>query len=870
MSSSPSGHVESRSAATSAPQPAFWQRLADHGDRPALISPTGTLSYRDLAQRVDLVRARLGPTPRLVLLRGRNDVASVIDYLACLSGGHPAILTGGGEQARLEEIVATYDPDVLLDRGELQSVRPLPAHELNPDLALLLSTSGSTGSPKLVRLSHDNLASNAAAIADFLSIRCDDVAITTLPLHYCFGLSVINSHLCAGGSVVLNDLPVLDPGFWGLVRAHRVTTFAGVPHTYALLDRVGFAAMTLPSLRYLTQAGGRMPPERVRRYAALGRARGWDLVVMYGQTEATARMAYLPATLAGSAPQSIGVPIPGGAFHLEAVPETDDPLVGELVYDGPNVMLGYATSPTDLAHGRTVHSLRTGDLARRTAGGLYEIVGRRSRIAKLFGLRVDLDRLELVYARSGHLVHCVDDGDRLLVALDVSASTVSPAALTAIARERVGLPASAVVVLGFTELPRLASGKPDYATIRQTATAGCSAAPHPDRAPPSAAELRAIFEEVLGRKQVTDEDSFVSLGGDSLSYVEASLRLEARCGSLPAGWHETPIRSLAASATAPPGSARRHGRRTLEVNTLTRALAIVAIVGSHAQLFVALGGAHVLVAVCGFNFARFHLTPLSREARVRHLAASTARIAVPSMLWIALVAALGGGLGWTNVFLLNGFLGPTQWSEPEWHYWYVEALVLVLLVTLLLIRTHWFDRLERRWGFSLPLCLAVAGLATRYHLVPTLPGDQIHRPGVVFWLFALGWAGAKSRHGWQRALVSALGVLTVPGFFSDPARELAVIGGLLLLVWVREVRVPAWAARSCGLLASASLYIYLSHWQVYPHFAAQPLVGTVASLAAGLALWRLVVRVSPPVERALRYALAARVGASWSRPLRAT
>ena len=140
-------------------------------------------------------------------------------------------------------------------------------------------------------------------------------------MHYCYGLSVINSHLAAGASLLLTDLSVVDACFWDAVRAHRVTTFAGVPYTFDLLDRVGFADMDLPSLRYVTQAGGRLAPARVREYADLGRRRGWDLFVMYGQTEATARMAYLPPDLAATSPSSVGVPIPGGSFSLEPLPE---------------------------------------------------------------------------------------------------------------------------------------------------------------------------------------------------------------------------------------------------------------------------------------------------------------------------------------------------------------------------------------------------------------------------------------------------------------------------------------------------------------------------------------------------------------------
>ncbi|MGN6575029.1 MAG: AMP-binding protein [Nocardioides sp.] len=234
----------------------FWSRLAAYGDRPALVSDDGTVTYADLADRVREVADRLGPSRRLVLLAGANRADAVVVYLAALAGGHPVLLVPGDHRAHVESVVQAYDPDVVVTDGQLDERRPGTAHDLHPDLALLLSTSGSTGSPKLVRLSHENLAANAEAIADYLAIRPSDVAATTLPMHYCYGLSVINSHLAVGASLLLTELSVVDSCFWDAVRAHRVSTFAGVPYTFDLLDRVGFAEMDLPSLRYVTQAGG--------------------------------------------------------------------------------------------------------------------------------------------------------------------------------------------------------------------------------------------------------------------------------------------------------------------------------------------------------------------------------------------------------------------------------------------------------------------------------------------------------------------------------------------------------------------------------------------------------------------------------------
>lgn len=832
------------------------RQLAGFGDAVAVRTTTRAVTYTELADRVAERADRLGSTRRLVLLGGGNELESLVTYLAALSAGHPLILVPGDNPGNLGGVVDAYDPDVVAGPdGSLQERRPGTRHDLHPDLALLLTTSGSTGSPKLVRLSADNVQANAEAIADYLAIRPTDVAATTLPMHYCYGLSVINSHLLVGAGLMVTDLSVVDTCFWDRFHAEGATTFAAVPYTFELLDRVGFEDMDLPSLRYVTQAGGRLAPDRVRHYAGLGRERGWDLVVMYGQTEATARMAYLPPSQALTAPGSIGVPIPGGSFHLEPLPESPltrpgDPDVGELVYDGPNVMLGYAESPADLALGRVVTSLHTGDVARRTPDGLYEIVGRRTRFAKIFGVRIDLDEVERVYRAEGVLAACAaaqgPHGERLVVAVSGDAAPVDPDRVAAVAKQHLGLPRSAVVVAPVREVPRLPNGKPDYRAVAALALTEPAASPGGPSDGTTTARLRAAYAEVLNR-DVDDGDSFVSLEGDSLSYVEMSIRVEEILGHLPPGWHTTPVGEL-----APRSGGRRRGR-CLETNVLLRALAIVAIVGSHANLFAVVGGAHILLGLSGYNFGRFHLTDAPRRDRVRHLLASVARVAVPSAVVIGLFATWTAGLDWRNALLLNGVLGSREWTEPAWHYWFIEALVYTLLAMTLLLALPVVDRAERRWPFWLPVALAGLGLLTRYEIVDPVGGDTIHRAHVVFWLFALGWAAVRATAPWQRLLVSALVAATVPGFFGDPAREAIVVVGLLVLVWVPSVRLPASVARLVGVLASASLYVYLVHWQVYPHLEDRiPWLATVLSLVAGVALWQAVERLTPPVVHLLQ------------------
>ncbi|MDU0315609.1 non-ribosomal peptide synthetase [Phycicoccus sp. M110.8] len=848
---------------TTRPRPAsrFAAALAEHGDRCAVWTPEGPLTYADLTARVQDAGSALGTGRRLVLLAAENSLDFLVTYLGALASGHVPLVVPGDRPQHHASLVERYSPDVVASRDgagwQVTHRSAEPAHELHPDLALLLPTSGSTGSPKLVRLSHENLDSNALAIAEALRTRPGDRAATTLPLHYCYGLSVAHSHLAVGASLVLTDLSVVDPCFWRLVDDAGVTTLAGVPHTFELLDRSGFAERHHPSLRVVTQAGGRLAPDAVRRYATLGRSRGWDLFVMYGQTEATARMAVLPPELLDSHAETVGLPVPGGRFRLDPLSELECGL-GELVYSGPNVMLGYAEHPGDLARGRDVTELRTGDLGHLRADGTVEVVGRRSRFAKVVGLRIDLDRAERDLAEAGVRAHCVDLGDAVGV---VAAEPGSGDAVTDTLTRRHGIPASGVVVLDGADVLVLPTGKPDYPGMAalveaHRARARAARAEHAGAGAPAALTpqaVAALYRDLLDAPGADERTSFVDLGGDSLSYVEVSLRLERLLGALPAGWHLlSPAELVAAARPSHPGRDLavdggrptprwRRGWHAVETSVVVRAVAVLLILANHTHLSFVPGGAHTLLALAGFNLARFQLTARPRAERARGIVRSALRIWAPSALWIAVVAVTLGTYDWRNVLLLNQVLGDwARWS-PHWHYWFVEALVALLAGAALLLSVPAVDRWERRFPFAFPMALVGVGLLTRYDVV--VPDAGPYRGAnayVLIWLFATGWAAARARTVPQRLLVSAVPLLTLPGFWpSMPMRGPTVMLGVLALVWLPAVRLPGCLARAASAVAAASLFVYLTHFVVYPHLMAySSVLAMAASIAVGIAYHR--------------------------------
>ncbi|HET7668482.1 MAG TPA: phosphopantetheine-binding protein, partial [Mycobacterium sp.] len=567
---------------------------------------------------------------------------------------------------------------------------------------------------------------------------------------------------------------------------------------------------------------------------------GWDLFVMYGATEATARMAYLPPQLALSHPGTIGKPIPGGAFTIEPVGD-----VGELVYRGPNVMMGYAHEPADLALGKTVDALHTGDIARRGCDGLYEVIGRSARFVKMYGLRIDLQRVETVLRDNGVTAFCTDVDDRLAVA----ATGRGVDEVRRIAAAAAGIPAGAVNVVGVAELPMLPSGKPDYPAVRELARAS-------NATESSMIDLRELFADVLriDADTIAPDASFVDLGGNSLSYVTMSVRLERALGRLPAEWQRLPLRDLKAM---PKPSRRRWPcwGATLETTVALRAIAILLIVGSHAGFVELWGGAHVLLGVAGYNFGRFCLTPVRRADRVRHLRNTLAWIAGPAVVWTAIALIITDDYTPANLLLGNKFLGPHD-SMTAGRLWFVEVLVWILVGLAVLCRLSALDRWERQWPFAVAMAFLAVGLALRYDILGMHLGTDAWFTVLAFWFFAVGWAAAKSSTTLQRAAVTVVLIIGLHGYFDRTERELMVLAGFALLIWLPALRCPPAATIVAGVIAEASLYIYLTHYQVYPLFGSHTLVGVIGSVVVGVLLTQLVsvlrARLRHPLLRSMK------------------
>jgi len=416
-------------------------------------------SYAALQQLVSDTLAKLRTDSKaLVFLFCENNIGCIAAYLACLEACHAVALLNPELDSKLQRnLIDIYDPAFLIGSDGTIVKRASKAPGIHPDLAVLLTTSGSTGSPKLVRLSYTNLVANAEGIQEALHIGPEDRPITSLGFHYSYGLSVINSHLIAGAAVVLARPALMSNSFWDLFRELECTSMAGVPYSYTLLRRLDIEKLQIPSLRVLTQAGGKMQDDLIRYFHMAMTERGGKFYVMYGQTEATARISILPAEQLPAKLGSVGKPLRGGAIEI---------IDGELVYTGPNVMMGYAACPEDLALGDVLRGrLKTGDLGHLDEHGFLYVDGRLKRVAKLFGHRISLDEVEELLRAHGPTA-ALEGGDRLVVFGEYQPPEGS-ATLTRELARKLMLHPSGIEYRFVPRLPLTANGKTDYSALRE-------------------------------------------------------------------------------------------------------------------------------------------------------------------------------------------------------------------------------------------------------------------------------------------------------------------------------------------------------------------------------------------------------------------
>lgn len=444
-----------------------------------------SITYAQLEEASNSIAADMEPR-KITFCLCENTLGSLVGYVAFMAHNIPTVLLDASKDIDIiENLIGHYQPQYVWcpthKKADLSVGIPVREYadytllqlgkqnyEVHPDVLLCLTTSGTTGSPKLVKLTEENLRSNAESIADYLKITEKERAITSLPMYYSFGMSVINSHLIKGATLLLTDKAVIQREFLNFLKEGKATSIAGVPYTYEMLRRLRFLKMDLPELKTMIQAGGKLNANIVKEYVEAAQASGKEFIVMYGQTEAAPRMSYLPFDKALEKYASIGIPIPGGKLSVRDVndqeittPDTD----GELIYEGPNVCMGYAECIEDLVKGdENKGVLHTGDVARFDSDGYFYITGRMKRFVKVWGNRCNLDATEQLVKAITTSCACVGVDDKITVFVTTDGLETK---IKDYLCDKTGLNVRAFEVRTIPEIPTLPSGKLDYQTMQK-------------------------------------------------------------------------------------------------------------------------------------------------------------------------------------------------------------------------------------------------------------------------------------------------------------------------------------------------------------------------------------------------------------------
>ena len=384
-------------------------------------------TYEKLQKKINSFSKKINKRS-LCFVLCENDFSTIIAYLGFLNSNSViALIDQNIKITSLKNLINLYEPEYifgddtknsfilnnykksylkkkyLMERKDIKNMK----RRFHKDLCLLISTSGTTGSPKLVKLSYLNLESNIASISKYLNIKSNDTTITTLPLSYVYGLSILNTHLYNGGKIVLNNTSLIQKNFWKRLNDLKVTSFGGVPYLYKIILKLKYLNKSYPYLKYLTVAGGKLDEKNLLELNNILKKDKTKLIIMYGAAEATARMSYVPYKYLEDKINSIGIPIPGGKLKIRK----NKSKFGEIIYEGKNVFMGYAKNFKDLnSKIDNNFKLNTGDIGFKDKDGFFYIKGRKDRFIKIFGLRINLDEIQNILLNNNIENVCKFDG----------------------------------------------------------------------------------------------------------------------------------------------------------------------------------------------------------------------------------------------------------------------------------------------------------------------------------------------------------------------------------------------------------------------------------------------------------------------------
>ena len=443
------------------------------------------LSYNDVVNECGLIlnKTETNNKKSLVFMLAENSEEFIFAYLSFFNKKFSQMLIDPKiDSLLLSKLINNYQPDFIFYRTnkpldlknyseiykkrdfKIVKINSSKQFKINKNLALLLSTSGSTGSKKFAKISYANIKDNTKNIIKYLKIKPDHLTITTMPPYYTFGLSIINTHLYIGGSILINNLNIFDKNFWRLIKEKKVNSFGGVPYFYEILKKLNFDRIKLPNLKYFTQAGGKLDKNLKKYFLNYANKNKIKFLMMYGQVEATSRISYLPFKHAKKKIDSVGKAIPGGKVFLDTNKKDKE---GEILYKGKNVFMGYSENIKDLKEDKTNMTLKTGDIGKIDKDGFIYIIGRKKREIKLYGNRVNLDEVEIILRNKNYDCYCVGKSDKIVI-FNRSKKIAANEILSHISKIT-NLNKNSFKINSLRELPLNSNGKISYKTLSDLA-----------------------------------------------------------------------------------------------------------------------------------------------------------------------------------------------------------------------------------------------------------------------------------------------------------------------------------------------------------------------------------------------------------------
>lgn len=722
-------------------------------------------------------------------------------------------------------------------------------------------TSGTTGTPKGIILQHDALADVVERLNAAMAIDAGIREYVGVPATYSFGLGRFRAVAAAGGAAYIPPHG-FDPGeIVRMLEAGEINALSAVPTLLRLiLERPDAFRGVGRKMRWIETGSQPMSrPEKEVLKSLFPEAR---IVQHYGLTEAS-RTTFLDISRAsGRSLESVGSP--NGAAQIALDGE------GRIRIRGRHV--ARQRIDADGIHSLTDEDgwLTTNDLGTIAGSELY-FEGRADDLINCGGVKLVPDlvedrlRTELALARGVAVARIPDAmrGDGVLVAYErgtgLEAAVVRATAEKVVAGFGIAL-GSSLRILAVDRLPVTDTGKLQRGVL--TRLAAEEPAPAPSLPDAAGLPLREQIARLLGREAIPDNASFVSMGGDSLSYVQVSMLLDERLGHLPPNWEQLPIASLETLKQARPS---RFGH--VDSSILVRAVAILIVVLDHAWANSAGGAAVALMLVAGLNFSRFQVPKIVRGGAASLLETTFWRVLVPYFIFVTVTLVGHHKTFWPQYLLFANFTSGVydHGSRLLVPYWFMEDyLLFVLLFTGLLTLPTVRRVVEARpWLFALGLFALSLPLGAYGAFHRDSRYFYEFTPLSVVWVFALGWLIHRAHTGRHKLVAGVLGAGSVGFFLVLPlfgsasvlaslpavvryavlvATELVPLG---LLIFVRNVPMPTIPARVLSAVASASLYIYMSHPFVL-HFVSQKgglpkaLLAVLLSALVGILLWRCV------------------------------